>query len=188
MLNPKTKALNTDFLDMIDGAKERMEGKADSTRGMKVIDEHTIEITLTEPFAPFLACLSSPAGSIYNRKATEEAGEDFGVKAEVTVGTGPFILTEWTYNDQIVLSGNPDYFRGKPDIDKIVCKVIPDAETQRMMFEKGELDVFDCDNARSQIPYFRDSDKWKDQIVSGPRVGTYYYHINQAIEPLMIMS
>lgn len=183
MLDPKTKALNTDILDMIDGAKERMEGQVDSTRGMKVIEDYTIEITLVEPFAPFIACLSTPAGSIYNRKATEAAGLDFGIKPELTIGTGPFMLTGWTYNDQVILSVNPDYFRGQPDIDKIVTKIIPDAETQRMMFEKGELDVFDCDNARSQIPYFLESEKWKDHIVSGPRVGTYYYHINQAIKP-----
>lgn len=183
MLDPKTKALNTDFLNMIDGAQERMDGTADSTRGLKVIDDYTIQITLAQPFAPFIACLSTPAGSIYNRKATEAAGQDFGVKAEATVGTGPFVLSSWSYNDQIVLTANPNYFKGKPDLDKIVAKIVPDAETQRMMFEKGEIDVFDCDNARSQIPYFKNSEKWKNQIISGPRVGVYYYNINQAIEP-----
>jgi peptide/nickel transport system substrate-binding protein/oligopeptide transport system substrate-binding protein len=183
MLNPKTKALNTDFLDMIAGAKDRMDGKADSTSGLKVIDDYTIEITLAEPYAPFLANLATPAGSIYNRKATEAAGADFGVKPEATVGTGPFKLSGWTFNSEVVLTANKDYFLGKPDIDKIVAKVVPDADTQRMMFENGELDVFDCDNARSQIPYFTKSDKWKDHIVSGPRVGTYYYAINEAIKP-----
>lgn len=181
MLNPATKALNTDFLSMIAGADERMEGKADHTSGLKVIDKYTVEITLKGPFAPFLANIATPAGSIFNKKATEAAGQDFGLHP---VGTGPFKLKEWKYNDQIVLEAFPDYFRGKAPLDQLVVKIVPDPETQRMLFETGKLDVFDLDNARSQIPYFRDNPKWKDHIVSGPRVGTYYYALNQAIPPL----
>jgi len=181
MLNPATKALNTDFLDMIDGAQERMSGKASSTKGLKALDKYTVEITLSKPFAPFLAGLGVPGCSIYNRKATEAAGQDFGQKP---IGTGPFKLKEWSYNSEIVLEAFPDYYRGKAPIDYLVIKIVPDPETQRMMFETGELDVFDLDNARSQIPYFRDNPKWKDCIVSGLRVGTYYYALNQAVKPL----
>ena len=43
--------------------------------------------------------------------------------------------------------------------------------------------VLDLDNARSQVPYFLESAKWKSQVVSGPRVGIYYYAINQSIKP-----
>lgn len=183
MLNPETKALNTDFVDMIAGAKDRMEGKADTVRGINVIDTYTIEITLAESFAPFVANLATPAGSIYNRKATEDAKDQFGKQPELTIGTGPFKITEWVINDHITLEAFDDYFRGRSKLDKIIYKFIPDADSQRMLFETGELDVFDCDNARTQIPYFEESDKWKDQIISGPRVGIYYYCINEGIEP-----
>ena len=50
-------------------------------------------------------------------------------------------------------------------------------------FEAGEIDLFDCDFAMSQIPYFTSHAKWGKQTVSGPRVGLYYYSINQAIKP-----
>ncbi|HEY3364974.1 MAG TPA: ABC transporter substrate-binding protein [Symbiobacteriaceae bacterium] len=181
MLNPKTKALNTDFLDMIDGAQERMDGKAETTKGLKAVDKNTVQITLASPFAPFLAGLATPGVGIYNKKATEAAGDKFG---QAPVGTGPFKLKKWDYNSQIVLEAFPDYFRGKAGIDQIIAKIMPSADTQRMEFEAGTLDVFDLDNARTQIPYFRDSTKWKSQIVSGPRVGTYYYALNQAVKPL----
>ncbi|HWI52658.1 MAG TPA: ABC transporter substrate-binding protein [Symbiobacteriaceae bacterium] len=181
MLNPKTKALNTDFLDMIEGASDRMDGKADSTKGLKVVDKNTIQITLSTPFAPFLAGLATPGVGIYSKKATEAAGDKFG---QNPVGTGPFKLKKWDYNSQLVLEAFPDYFRGKAGIDQIIAKVIPSADTQRMEFEAGTLDVFDLDNARTQITYFKNSDKWKNQIVSGPRVGTYYYAMNQVVKPL----
>jgi len=184
MLDPATKALNTDFLDMIAGAKDRMDGKADSVSGLKVIDDYTIEITLEKPFAPFLANIATPAGSIYNRKATTAAGTDFGLKPELTIGTGPFVFKSWTLNDQMLIVSNKDYFKGAPKLEGVIFKIVPDPETQRMQFETGELDVFDCDNARSQIPYFEGSEKWKAHIVSGPRVGLHYYCINESIKPL----
>lgn len=184
MLDPKTKALNTDFLDMIAGADDRMSGKATSTSGLKVIDDYTIEIKLAKPFAPFLANLAAPACSIYNRKATTDAGDQFGLDPSKTIGTGAFKFKSWKINDNCVLVANKDYYKGAPKIDGINIKIVPDAETERMLFETGKIDVFDCDNAPSQIPYFKKSDKWKNQIVSGPRVGIYYYCLNENIKPL----
>lgn len=184
MLDPATKALNTDFLDMIEGAQDRMDGNTDLVSGIKVIDDYTVEIKLEEPFAPFIANIAAPPCSIFNRKSTEEAGEDFGLVPEKTIGTGPFIFKDWKLNDNFVMEANDDYFRGAPKIGGIVVKIVPDPETNRVMFETDDLDVFDIDNARSQFEAFRDSDKWKDQIVKGPRAGTYYYCLNQSIKPL----
>jgi peptide/nickel transport system substrate-binding protein/oligopeptide transport system substrate-binding protein len=180
MLDPATKALNTDFLDMIAGAKERMDGKATSTSGLRKMDDNTVEITLAAPFAPFLANLATPAGSIFSKKATEKAGKDFGVKP---VGTGPFKMDNWTFNSEIQLSAFDDYFRGRPKFDILIMKIVPEPQTMALMFRKGELDVFDLDFARSQIPEFKKDAQWKDHIVSGPRVGTYYTSINEKIPP-----
>ncbi|QRG70102.1 ABC transporter substrate-binding protein [Brevibacillus choshinensis] len=184
MLDPKTKALNTDFLDMITGAQERMDGKADSVSGIKVIDDNTIEITLSEAFAPFVANLATPAGSIYNRKATTEAGDQFGIEPEKTVGTGPFKLSKWSLNDSVEMTSFADYWRGAPKFDGIVMKIVPDAETNRMLFETGKLDILDLEDSASQIPQFKGDEKWKNQIVSGPIVGVYYYAFNEGMEAL----
>ena len=183
MLNPATKALNTDFMDMIAGAKERMSGKADKVSGIKVIDDNTIEITLADSYAPFLANIATPAGSIFNRKATEAASEKFGLEPNVTIGSGPFMYTENLVNDHFTFTAYKNYWRGAPALKGIIYKIIPDADTQRMLFETGELDLFDCDTARTQIPYFENSAKWKKQIISGPKVATFYLHINESIKP-----
>jgi len=184
MLDPATEGLNTDFFDMIEGAEARMNGEADVTTGIKVADDYTVEITLVEPFSPFVAGIATPAGSIYCKKVAEEAGDKFGIDPEFTVGSGPFKLSEWVVNDKIVLETFDDYWAGRAQYDELVFKIIPDAETARMLFENGEVDVFNCDMARSQIPYFEASDKWKDQIISGPRVGVYYFCLNESIPPL----
>lgn len=183
MLKPETEALNTDFLDCIKGAKDMMEGKADSLAGIKVEDDYTLVVTLEQPFAPFLAGLSTPSCSIYNRKATEEAGDQFGIDPKVTVGTGPFIFDSWTVNSDKTLVANEAYWRGRPALDGISVTVVEDADTLKMLFESGELDIFDLEMAPAQAASYLESEDYQDQIVTGRRVGIYYLSINEALEP-----
>ena len=183
MLTPATKALNTDILDFVDGAQERLDGNADSTKGLQALDQYTVQITLKEPYAPFIAVMASPQASIFNRTFTEAAGDQFGLTPETTCGTGPFILKEYVLNDHQTLVANENYYQGRPQLDKIFVRVVEDSETLRLLFEADEIDIFDCDYAISQLAYFYESDTWKDQIRTGPRVGIYYYSINQRIKP-----
>jgi ABC-type transport system substrate-binding protein len=183
MLDPKTKALSTDILNFVVGAQERMDGKTDSVPGLKAIDKYTVEIDLTQPYAAFLALMASPGASIYNRAFTEAAGDQYGLTPETTDGTGPFILKEYVLNDHQLLVANDKYFAGRPELDRILIRVVADSETLRLLFESDQIDVFDMDYAVSQTPYFYGDAKWKDQIRSGPRVGIYYYHMNQKVKP-----
>lgn len=174
-------AVNTEFIDQIKGANELLEGTADKLEGVEVVDDYTIKVTLKEPFAAFLACISTPGVSIYDSEATEAAGDQFGMDPTVTVGTGPFKFTSWTFNDQLVLTRNDDYWKGASALPGVVVKVIPDTETQTMMFENGELDIIDLDFVTDAIDRFTET--YPDQIVSGPRVGTTYFTLNYNIEP-----
>lgn len=174
-------AVNTDFLAQIKGASQLLEGTADQLEGFETVDDYTFTITLSEPYAGFLACLSTPGCSIYNREATEAAGDQFGLDPSVTVGTGPFRLTDWTINDQLVLTRYEDYWKGSSELPGVVIRIVPDTETQRMMFESGELDVVDLDYLPDAVDDF--TTRYPDQIVSGPRVGTTYFTMNQNIEP-----
>lgn len=184
MMDPNTKADNTDVYNMIKGAQDVFDGKAKAVAGIKAVDDYTVEITLEKAFAPFLANLAVPGASIYNRKATEAAGDKFGIDPASTVGTGPFIAKSWTVNSEILLVKNPNYFKGAPKLEGVRLKVVTDPNTAKMMFENGELDVFDTAGSRSQISYFKNSDKWKNNIVSGPYAGIYYYAFNESFKPL----
>ena len=183
MMTAENETVNTDFFDMIAGAEDMFNEEADHVSGLNVVDDYTIEITLEYPFGAFIANLATPPCSIYNRKACEEAGDDFGIDPGLTVGSGPFMLKDWVLNDKIVLETFKDYWRGASKLDGITIKNIPDHETQRMAFEKGEVDLFDASFAQSQVPYFRDSDKWKDKIIKVPEAGLRFYMFNVAYEP-----
>ena len=183
MMDPATMAKNTDiYYGIVKGAAEFYDGKAESVSGVLAIDDLTVQFTLETPFAPFLACLATPGGSIFNRESTEGV-EDFGVNPAVCFGTGPFQVTQWELGSQVVLTSYPDYFKGAPAIDGITLAVVGDADTQRMMFETGKIDVFNFDYAESQLQWFKDNG-YADQIVSGSRAGTYYFMFNTALEPL----
>lgn len=184
MMNPETAAVNTDFFSMIKGAMDRFEGRADSVEGVKALDEHTVEITLEAPFAPFLANLATPSCSIYNREATEAAGDQFGIDPELTIGTGPFKMEDWVLNDKITLVRNDDYFKGAPSLDSIELIQVPDEQTQKLMYENGELDIVDLSSFISQLDFFLENDQYKDNIVRGTEAGTYFYLFNQAMAPM----
>jgi peptide/nickel transport system substrate-binding protein len=58
------------------------------------------------------------------------------------VGTGPFRFKEWQKGNYIILEKNPDYWdKGKPHLDKIVFRIIPDAAARAAAFETGEVQL-----------------------------------------------
>lgn len=173
--------VNTEFIDQIKGADELLAGETDTLEGVEVVDDYTIKVTLKESFAGFLASISSPGVSIYDSEATEAAGDQFGMDPAVTVGTGPFEFSSWSFNNQLVLTRNEDYWKGASGLPGVVIKIIPDTETQSMMFESGELDILDLDYAADSADRFTET--YPDQIVQGPRVGIVYFTMNFNKEP-----
>ena len=193
MLDPERKAVNTSWMDMLAGAKEVLDGKSKTIEGKGFIahDDYNFDLVLEEAYAPFLATLTTPSWSILNRKACDEAdkagggktGSYFGSEPKYTIGTGPFKLKEWVLNDHIFMEANKDYWKGAPKIDGILIKVVPDADTEKMMFDKGQLDIFDLDDARNQLKNYEKDDKWKNNLVSKVTFGTTYLSINEKIKP-----
>jgi peptide/nickel transport system substrate-binding protein len=108
---------------------------------VEVVDEYTVRVTLSEPFAPFLAVLTDRAGIIASPKAIEENN---GRISKDPVGTGPFKFVERVRGDHITVEKNPDYWReGLPKLDKIEYRGIEDENVQYQNLLSGELDLID---------------------------------------------
>jgi peptide/nickel transport system substrate-binding protein len=57
------------------------------------------------------------------------------------VGTGPFVFKEWKRGSHLTLERNPNYFKkGKPYLDRIIVKVVPDGNSRMIAFEAKEID------------------------------------------------
>lgn len=177
-----TGAVNGDFVSQIDGADKVMDGSSTELTGVKAIDDYTVEITLSEPYSGFLACLSSSPVCMLDKDSTEVAGDKFGIDPLVTVGTGAFKMAEWTVNDSIVLTKNDTYWNGDVSLPGVLIRVIPDSETRNMMFKNGELDILDFDYMIEYIDTYKQ--EMPDVLHHNPRVGVTYFTFNENIEPL----
>ena len=108
-----------------------------------------VKITLKEPMPVFLSLLAQPQAAIVSPTAAKKFGDKFNVNP---VGTGPFRFVSYTPDTNIVLSGNPDYFRGPSKLTRIIYRVIPQASTRRLELENGGIDVSQQNGQLSAIP------------------------------------
>ena len=103
-------------------------------------DVFTVRVTYKRPYAPALLSWGMPMlpEHILKGRSTEWWAKNFN---RSPVGTGPFRFDEWRVNEIIALRRNPDYWEGRPHLDRIVLRFIPDSLALRLSFETGELDV-----------------------------------------------
>lgn len=120
------------------GAEAYANGEADDLTGVEALDDHTLQVTLTEPSSSFLQNLAVTTTWVVPPEAVV-AGQPEWV--DKPVGAGPFKFVEWQPNVKIVLEANPDFFLGKPAIDRIEYVIVPDANTALAQYEAGELDI-----------------------------------------------
>ncbi|GIW09710.1 MAG: peptide-binding protein [Dehalococcoidia bacterium] len=130
------------FFSQIKGAREYTAGRAPEIEGIKILDPYTIQVTLVEVYAPFL---SISAGQpilpkhVWKDVPVRELGAHPASRRPV--GTGPFILESWRTNDSMVLRANPEYYAGRPYLDRIISVMPGDATTAFNLLKAGELNV-----------------------------------------------
>lgn len=115
---------------------------------VKIVDPYTITIKPTRPFSPglFPFALSDFRNSAVLDRATiakHEVDGDLGRKwlATNTACVGPFRVTQWRPQEILMLERNDDYFGRKPSIRRMIVRHTPEAGAQRLMLEKGDIDM-----------------------------------------------
>ena len=101
-------------------------------------DDDTVVFKFKESSAPFTTNLAMVWNGVVSPTAVHKYGKDF---RNHPVGTGPFVFKEWRPGDQIVLDANPDYWGGKPKVDRIVFKVMPDAQAALLAIKRGDVHI-----------------------------------------------
>jgi peptide/nickel transport system substrate-binding protein len=102
------------------------------------IGRFTFEVTYAQPFA---RALSTWASFILPKHVLENEDLLDTPYSRNPVGAGAYTLTQWEPGRRIVLTANETYFEGRPNIDRVIYRFIPDTTTMFMELKSGNLDM-----------------------------------------------
>ena len=125
---------------------------ADVVTTVQALNDTTVKVTLTDPSPAFLSIVAAPALSVLDSKLVKSKGGTDAADADKTdkakdwldqnsAGSGPFVQTSWKPKAEIVLEANPNYWRGKPKLGKVIIKHVADPTTALQMLQRGDADL-----------------------------------------------
>ena len=143
-----------------------------------VINDNTIEIDLKKSFSPFLSILTDRAGMMCSPAAVKKYGDEF---MNHPVGTGPYVFKERVKGSTITLEKNKDYWiKGSPKVDKLVYKIISDANVALLNLKSGQVDITNRFPLNDIGNYANDN---KLAIINEPGQGFKGMALNNKIAP-----
>lgn len=140
--NPKVNAIHKGKLSDVAGYQDVQDGKTDQLSGVTKVDDYTVRVEMSkasplfvELKQPFISIL--PVHLLGKIPPDQLKGNDYWKQV---IGTGPFKMTKLVEDQYVEGVANPDYFMGKPKLDKIVFQVYADTNTMLNALEAGEID------------------------------------------------
>jgi oligopeptide transport system substrate-binding protein len=123
------------YLGDIVGVSEVLAGQTEEISGVKVTDDHTLEVTIDAPKTYFLAKLAYPTSFVVDRDNVTSGGDWW----RQPNGTGPFKLKEWQQNNSLVLEKNEDYYGEPPSVRTVNFQLYGGVPIN--LYEEGTVDV-----------------------------------------------
>jgi len=180
--SPDVGGWGTAYYMAIEGTAEMMSGEADEVSGVKVLDDQTIQFQLISPVPYFDKLMSMPWMYVMNRAQVEQYTDDV---SHHPLGSGPFVVEEWTPGQSIKFAQNPNYFReDEPYLDGVEWEFGVEPEVALLRLEKGEIDLMEDRIPASEYPRLVGDPQWQPYIVEGEGNDTYYMTINSNQEYL----
>jgi oligopeptide transport system substrate-binding protein len=111
-------------------------GRAEEVRGIEVVDDFTLELTIDAPKPYFLAKLTYPTAYVVDRQQVESNPRNWTRKPN---GTGPYKMREWRLGERITLEANDRYHLGDVLVETVTFLLA--GGSVLTMYENGEIDV-----------------------------------------------
>ena len=111
------------------------------------LDDYTVQLTLDRKYTPFLflSCLAFTTASVVDPVVVMEYEQDGDMggswMTDHSAGNGPYVLEKWDRGTEVVLRANENYWKGVPSLKTILVKQIAEPADQRMMLERGDIDI-----------------------------------------------
>ena len=140
-LNKDTKSNRLSRLSIIKGGADYSNGKAEKVAGIVVLDPQTIRFDMEFPNALFLVetDLAVLPKHILGNVAPADL-EKHPFMFDAPIGSGPFKAVKNLTDQSSEIAANPDFYRGKPKLDKIVFRIVKQADAAQIALERGEVD------------------------------------------------
>jgi ABC-type oligopeptide transport system substrate-binding subunit len=153
------------FESAIAGSDAVANGKAKTLSGVKAINDHTLQVTLTQSTPYFLEELTTSLFFPLNQKIIEQYGQKNWTQqaAGNGIGTGPFEVKEWDHNVKMVLVPNPHYYGNKTKLTEVDMFFVNDPSTAYKAYRAGQynfvwnLNAIDQQSAKALQGFVRRS-------------------------------
>lgn len=116
----------------------------DGIKTMIADNPHQVTMVLKKPYGPSVFLFSEgsfpplPAHLLARYQRIDRLPYDSN-----PVGDGPYVLKQWVHGSDLIFSPNPLYWRGKPKVDEVDIRIIPNSVTDVSELKTHEIDVLD---------------------------------------------
>jgi len=149
--------------------------------GVNAKDDHTVVYKLTQPNPSFLNQLALWTAFPVRQDIVEKFGDKW-TEAETLVGNGPFVLSQWTHGEKLVLQPNPYWFGEKPALSRIEFNVIADDVAAYQAYKADEIDVVTVPPAAIE-EVSQTGSPFSDQLTIAPELATFALFMNNNVAP-----
>ena len=147
--------------------------------GVEAPDDATFVVHLSHPATYFV--------SIATLWVTAPIREDFEyAEADGYVSSGPFVLSTWDHDSQLVLDPNPEWTSGSSTGVSLEMPVIPDPAQTLAAYENDEVDLALVPSA--DVPRIKDDPDLSQQVIQGDRLSLEYYGFDMRPESVFAKS
>lgn len=184
LVDPKLGSPYASYLEdaKLLNAEDVINAKKDpSMLGIEALDDHTLQITLSEavPYLPDMMIHSTVVP--VHQKTVEAFGEKWTDPKNIVVN-GAYKPVEWIVNEKIVLERNPAFYDdANTKLDKLVVLPITSATTDVQRYQAGEVDITASELPPEQFEALKQS--LGDELKTAPTLCTYYYDLNHTKAP-----
>ena len=143
-----------------------------------VVDDYTMKLVTTAPYALQLPMLENPLCGIISERAFKESGGKFFA---APIGTGPYQVVKFNIGDSVILKAFDKYWiKGQPYVKNVTIRYIKEAASRAIEAESGGADIV-YEISANDIERVRANPNIK--LVSAMGANTSYLYMNQAVKP-----
>jgi len=150
--------------------------------GVKAVDDSTLQVSFISPSDYWTYIATMPITYPVDQKLVEKDPENWWKDPANHNGNGPFVFKTINGTDKITFEPNPNYWRGRPQLDRIELSFNPDNQATLDAYKNGQLDI-DASVAAEQVPSIISDTVLSAEFLHYPAAETYALAFNNTRKP-----